>query len=340
MDRYTAIFPALSESETAEHLQLLIENALQNKSGSADDTLIQKRIHEEWDAMEHHNMISAVAALYDLTMWLKSKLYPYRMKYAAGSSLILYLLGITSGNPLPHNLGGFDIPWQIQWGYGRFYTTLHMALPAAHYQEILEAIPIILNKQFLIENGYQTQINGQETKELHMSTVILRFELDENTVVPEFYEKDVTPSDYSDFLKNWERYLSIEFVQCFGLPKPVCMDDLITLQGLGASTGAVNKETILYVSNCNNSTSDMIVFRDDVYSYLFSHGFSEEDAYKGAERVGRGRGLPVITAEMEVAPDKWKIAQCQKVRYLPPKAGVVETLIYKHRLFALSEAKK
>lgn len=329
MDRYTAVFPALSESETVEHLQLLIENALQNKIGNADDTQIQKRIHEEWGAMERYNMISAVAALYDLTTWLKSKSYPYRMKYAAGSSLILYLLGITSGNPLPPDFNGFDIPWQILWGYGNSYATLKISLPATHYQEVQETIHVILNKRFLSGNQCQTKISGQGIREIDMSDIVLCFELKDSTVAPEFYEQRITPSDYMAFIGNWEHYISYEFMQRNELPWPANMADLITLRGLGSAAGAVNKETARLITT--HGISSMIAFRDDIYGYLLSHGFSEEEAWKGAKSVGCGRGLPFITDEMEVAPDRWKLLQCKSIRYLPSKAEIMESLIYEYK---------
>ena len=340
MNRYKAIFSALSEEETSEQLRLLIENSLQNKFVYSPETLIKKRIDEEWNAINKHQMLTAVAALYDLTAWLKFKQYPYRMKYAAGSSLILYLLGITSGNPLPCDLGGFDIPWQSLWGYGNSYTALSMALPATCYHEIQGIIPIVLNDTFLKKNKYCTRQNELGIREIYMSKVILLFGLEDNIVAPEFYKQHITPSDYMIFIKNWKRYVSYELMHRYSLPYPNDMADLITLRGMGAASGAVDKDTAFLISTHNCNISDMIVFRDDVYSYLISHGFSEEDAWRGSKSVGSGRGLPFITSEMESSTDKWKLAQCKKVRYLPAKAEIVENLIYEHKYYALSESAK
>ena len=66
-----------------------------------------------------------MAFLHEFTRWLRAERLPYVMSGSGGTSLILYLLGVTFGNPLPSHLfcprcgriqwmpeyeDGFDIP--------------------------------------------------------------------------------------------------------------------------------------------------------------------------------------------------------------------------------------
>ncbi len=83
------------------------------------------------------------------------------------------------------------------------------------------------------------------------------------------------------------------------------------------------------VERLDYTLSDLIAYRDDVFSYLLAHGFPEKDAWSGMDRVRTGRGLSVVTSEMERARDKWVLNRCKKVSYLFPKAHAVEYLLYR-----------
>lgn len=99
--KYEYVFNDLSALEIECKLRQIIENALYQKYGDKPDELIKKRIIDEWAAMERSDTVLDVAALYELVIWLKKNNHPYWMRGCAGSSLILYLLEITFGNPLP-----------------------------------------------------------------------------------------------------------------------------------------------------------------------------------------------------------------------------------------------
>ena len=158
------MFSGLSAFEVECKLRQIIENALYQKYGDKPDELIKKRIIDEWAAMERSDTVLDVAALYELVIWLKKNNHPYWMRGCAGSSFILYLLGITFGNPLPPHyhcpvchsvqwetdyLDGFDlskkktceqdkatlipdghnVPWQTLWGYGEHVPEFDIVLP-------------------------------------------------------------------------------------------------------------------------------------------------------------------------------------------------------------------
>ena len=76
------------------------------------------------------------------------------------------------------------------------------------------------------------------------------------------------------------------------------------------------------------TAADMIAFREDVYFYLTEHGFVPKDAWRLSERVRKGRGLELTTSDMELAKDRWVLAQIERTRYLPAKARTLEKLFY------------
>lgn len=147
-------YDGMSAEEVAASLKETIAESLHARYGPTPDAAIVKRVQEEWAAMEASGGVEDVAALHELTLWLKERREPYWVRGTPGASLILYLLGITAGNPLPphyycprcHSViwrsdcaDGFDlptdltcekdgallcgdghnIPWPTHWGYGK-----------------------------------------------------------------------------------------------------------------------------------------------------------------------------------------------------------------------------
>lgn len=122
------------------------------------------------------------------------------------------------------------------------------------------------------------------------------------------------PSDENDYFINHE---------------PCSVADFIGLIGLLHSVGAWDEITEMMVTEMGYSYSDLICFRDDVFSYLTEHDFLEKESWKGMESVRKGRGLPFFNQEMVAARDKWVLARLEQVHYLFPKADVVENLMFR-----------
>lgn len=69
--------------------------------------------------------------------------------------------------------------------------------------------------------------------------------------------------------------------------------------------------------------------REDIFHYLKKHGFVDKDAFRGMNRVRKGRGLPVITEEMRTAGDSWIIERCKNIQSLPSKADWLEQMLFR-----------
>lgn len=89
MDNFEYSFTKMSPHKIEETLYSLVQESLYAKYSEASDDLIVSRIKAEWYAMKCCNVISDVAALYELTIWLKKNHYPYRMRALSGSSFTL-----------------------------------------------------------------------------------------------------------------------------------------------------------------------------------------------------------------------------------------------------------
>lgn len=360
-------YDGMTAEEITNSLGTAIAAALRARYGPTPDPAIIKRVQEEWAAMEAGGGVEDIAALYELTLWLKARREPYWLRAAAGSSLILYLLGVTAGNPLPphyycpqcHSVvwrpdcaDGFDlppdracetdgarlhgdghnIPWQALWGYGKEVTC-----------RIDAAEPLAEELWAFFQNHWLTGLRP-EVKALHpypdSNSQLIQFShigifcgLDREESDTHFY--DITPDTFC--ISKAAQILATDFGAEDGADAalrsyPVhTFADALAKFGLLHSTGVWDEDARFLVERLGYSLSDLIVYRDDVFSYLLSHGFSEKDAWSGMDRVRTGRGLPVITSEMERARDKWVLNRCEKVSYLFPKAHAVEYLLYRLR---------
>ena len=105
----------LDNQSTEKKLKAIIDHALQEKYGKEPPAEVIRRIKEEWQAIEESKIYFDIYNLYKRSLWLKQNNCKFYIRGTAGSSFILYLLGITRGNPMPDC---YNIPWQMLFGYG------------------------------------------------------------------------------------------------------------------------------------------------------------------------------------------------------------------------------
>lgn len=349
-----------------------IESALHRRYGPAPDPAVTERVREEWAAMEAAGDIEDVAALYELALWMKERREPYWLRGTPGASLILYLLGVTAGNPLPphyycpqchavrwisgcrdgfdlppercENDGtllcgdGHDIPWQTHWGPGK-EPGYEFDVP----ETLLEPLYVFFQGHWLAGlrpgTGFSRRHadSDADPRFMKFSRLSINCVLDPGKISPDFY--DITPD--ASCVPNAAKVLQSNLDAMDGLDaglhsRPVrTFADIIAKYGLAHSTGAWDNDVRYMVDRLGYSLADMIAYRDNVFSYLITHGFLEKDAWKGMDRVRLGRGLPVITSEMSLARDKWIIERCKKIVYLFPKAHALEYVFFHLRAAGL-----
>lgn len=365
---FRGVFKANTARDIEHELFAIVEDALRQKYGSYSNERVLSRFEEEWKAIERSGAAVDIAAFYEIVTWLKSNKYPYLLRSCTGSSFILYLLDITFGNPLPaHTIcpkcksvtwydcyaDGFDIPrdyictkdetvlipdghnipWQPLWGYGEYSAVLQMDLPKDIYEDVYQ----ILEKHWIANINADSLLRYSSKAErdcIDVSNLCLMFVLNQEKISPHFYERSTSAWDFEAIIENWTYYINYDPTDENELAieyEPNTVADVIALMGLLNSAGAWDEATYIMVSEMCYSYSDLICFRDDVFSYLLDHDFLEIDAWRGMESTRKGRHLPFFNEEMLAARDKWVVARLGLIKYLFPKAHAVEYLIFKSR---------
>lgn len=354
-------FSTLDTLQIEAALHEIIIRKLHEKYGAKPCKEISQRVEEEWKSMELTDTVLDIAALYELTIWLQENRVPYLARGLCGSGFILYLLGITYGNPLPpHSYcpkcktvhfeekykDGFDItqnvcendntpligdghniPWQTLWGYGDFCPSFQINLP----QKFFDEMKIKAKNHWLNKHPYKSDAIFGWSFEREVYSIELRnleffFNLETNSA------SDISIGhEDSDFIMqslNDERIIAKEYrLECLDEKTELkSVADVIYLVGLYHSDGVL--EPAVEMIERGYSPSDMIAFRDDVYSYLIKWRFFEKDAWKWANMVRKGMKMPVVTKPMKNADDSWVIDFCSHCRYLCIKSDVVERLLF------------
>lgn len=103
----------------ADSMEADVDKMIYEKYGKNPSQVILKRMRQEWTALLEIDAVPELAAVYELTLWLKNNNHPYWIEGNAPSGFVPYLLGITRVNPLPTELGGQNLVWQEFCSYGR-----------------------------------------------------------------------------------------------------------------------------------------------------------------------------------------------------------------------------
>ena len=365
------LFAGIEPIEIEHSLRDTIEQLLHQKYGSTPDEQITLRLREEWLAMEQSGTVLDVAALYELVLWLKENDHPYWIRGCAGSSFILYLLGITSGDPLPPHYrcpvcgavqwmpgyqdgfdlpkekycanenakmeaDGHDIPWQTLWGYGDHEVVFNLDIPS----DLANNIPAALDNHWL----KQTKAN-YDLREAHLlenSAVLgqirINFRLDRLTIHQSFHQKKVDAACVSLVLDSWQTLL--DYYDGYDENSILGVNtfaNLLYFYGLQHGTGTWDDEAVFMNRYLDYAPAELLAFRDDIYHYLMAHGFLEKDAWRGTNRVRKGLDLPVTTKEMTHSRDKWVLDRCKRIEYLFPKAHAVENIMFRLKAAILPE---
>ena len=347
-----------------EELGSRIQEALREKYGKDSDPVIINRVEEEKKAIERTNSATDFVSFINIINWVKEKKNPYWAAGASGSSFILYLLGITRGNPLlPHlycpkckktyfgvlsgdgfdrfcikdpkieccnNCGneligdGHDIPWQVLWGYGDREISFTVRIPAV----LKEALNKKINDLWAGESNVTAQAGLADDVE-HFGNI----EIDYMTGnLPEKRnEHYLDKAEIQGSIDHWKDILEVDHEEKLDVTAPEDFEDLIYDFGHLHSTGPWNKKTKFLCAEFGYRPAAIPAFRDDVFKYYLRHHKDEETAWKIMESVRKGRGVPVEEGapDDKNSPDQWEeYVFDNMIKYLFPKAHAVEYILY------------
>lgn len=356
MRMYDSEYAFLSKRAVEESLEQDVYAALHRKYGFAPDKEILSRLHREWTAVLETDAASELAAAYELTRWLRRSGQPFWVSGAAVSGLTPYLLGIHDVNPLPPHLycpdcqkiiwrsdckDGFDIPpevcpacggrmqgdghnlvWQEYASYGR--------LPSYVFYLPNDMKPVIsdwLDNHWL-RKYMSDQWEAAQPYEgpLVRGNLYFRFELDREEISPDFYSINIGANSKAELIQlatNDEYY--------HRNPYPKDMGELLTQLGFRKTIWKEDEVARNILLQNKIPWRNIPACREEVFFYLKEHDFIDKDAFRGMNYVRKGKGLPVVTEDMQTAEDHWKAEYFNQIDWMPSKAMLLQKLFFEFK---------
>lgn len=350
---YCSPYSFLPKRGIEELLEMDIFNARCGKYGDRKNTKLYKLVRQEWTALLEVDAVAELAAVDEFIVWLRENKHPYRLGGTVVSGLIPYLLGIHEVNPLKPHLycpnctlviwkddykDGFDIPseichdcgtemvgdghnlvWQEYASYGRVPTYVFY-LPYDMKPLISDWLDSHWLRKYM---GDQWEVAQPYEDHLVRGNMHFRFELDRDEISPDFYSINIGASSKADLIQmatqdeyyHKNPYLKDmgELLTQLGFRKTVWKEDEVARDIL-----LQNKISWRNIPSC----------REEVFFYLKEHDFIDKDAFRGMNYVRKGKGLPVVTEEMQAAEDHWKAEYFSQIEWLPSKAMLLQRLFF------------
>ena len=118
-DMYSTPYALLPKRAIEASLEEAISAGQQWRFPQNSNLQIEKQKRQEWMSLLEADAAVELAAVHELSIWLRRNNVPFYMEGGVTSGLIPYLLGITKVNPLSEDLGGCNLVWQSFCSYGR-----------------------------------------------------------------------------------------------------------------------------------------------------------------------------------------------------------------------------
>ena len=346
-----------------ELVRLIQDHKLKKYSGyeynGEEDIMIPVMLEEELDYIERTDTYDDILFLYDIAEYLKKEGIPYWLSSSTGSSLVLYLLGISHTNTLhphyyypetknvewiPYVHDGYDLPdKEDAVGDGHCITQ-----PVLLYGNQLFCQGM---KDLYIEEGYKTHfnINVPESCFIQMEELFKdHWYMKAYGCLPEkqytFIPGTMGKEKEFTFLRLGNIHVIRDSRTVNNLPervgenKDICMDDYSEYLAWWSSEGMniINDTDRFMMKEMGYRLSDLILYEDDIYLYLATNSVSEEDSYIFTRLINEGKisQMPV-TREMLIADNKWKLDRINRMHTDEPhpmyrfcKSHFVEQLEY------------
>lgn len=348
-----------------------ILEALEEKYGESPDPLITRRVWEEWGFFAEKGVLPYIAELHELTLRLRERNLPCFIHLSGGSSLILYLLGILRGNPLPPHYydseekqitladdrcrDGFDlkdsfraigdghnIPWQLMFPGSDGKVGIDLLVPVDLYDEIQAGIDRLLLFRNEILRDPSADNPEDNIIRLGKGLNIICCIPDDEVKSWDGAHKFEPGEKRAMIMKNWRIFISSDLEHpdqgdvWNGYPEPESVADVIYMNGLSHFGSARDDVTRMMLEKMRYRYSDLIVFREDYFEYLTDHGMKTQDAVRETVRAKfgsmRGSAWDHVPPEFTEAKDKWVLSRVDASRCLWPKACSLENILYKMRL--------
>lgn len=359
-------FRGLDYEEVEAKLYALISDSLHEKYGENPPRIIAKRVADEWEDIQKSDLALDLAALYDIIVYCKENDYVYYMGGEEGSSLILYLLGITLCNPLPpHSYcpnckavqfqkelhdsfdfpqgvmcscgkaelqgDGHDIPRQMLWMPHKCTPQFKVNLN----QTLLEKMKTFAGAHWL--NDFDvTFVCGwcENIDSIVLGRInLLFFHCDEATG---FNRVGITSKDKDVFFQAFcEKVPPFISFRCKDYPwycSPKSVAEIIHTIGIDLIVDSEDYTEEVVAKNESVSSVDMPVFRENLYTYLMNSDISELKALRYLDNYSGGEYQRDIVELMRKNGDNLEAETCKRTFSIPSKSRLIEYLLYRIKL--------
>lgn len=362
MTKSRTTFCGLDYDEVEANLYALISDSLREKYGENLPRIISKRVADEWEDIQKSDLTLDLAALYDIIAYCKENDYVYFMDGEEGSSLILYLLGITLCNALPpHSYcphckavrfqkglrDGFDFPQSVMCSCGQaellgdghdiprqMMWLPHKCTPQFKVnlnQTLMEKMKAFAGSHWL--NDFDvTFVCGlcENIDSIVLGRISLLFSHCDEAFG--FNRNDVSSKDKDVFFQAFrEKVPSFISFRCKNYPRycsPKSVAEIIYTIGIDLIVDSKNYTEEVVAKNESVSSVDMLVFRENLYTYLKNSGMSEKKALKYLDNYSRGEYQREIVELMRKNGDIMYAETCKRTFSIPSKSRLIEHLIY------------
>lgn len=340
-----------------------IYKAMYSRYSELPDEPIVRRVERELFFMELFEMSHEFLVFHDFALFLRGRHIPYWLNGATSSSFLLFLLGISSANPLPpHYLcphcksliwddsckDGFDLPerececgpyerdghdirmesyWGLELEKERLKDSQHdlnIMIPMSAHQEMYD----FLTRHPLLQGEEFRQIIVPTYKKFnarHISVSAVE------TFFPGRSEPWFRPLCADNVKKSALEYVKAdEQLSCIadaGYPQDALSTFYGALKVHGLCHDSIWSENGEYlVADKAADIEELPAYYDDFYEILERH-FPMREAWKEVERMHWGKGLTESAAVL--SNFNWMEDYTSKIRYMFSKAHNVEWLIAK-----------
>lgn len=362
MTETKVIFRGLDAEEIEAKLYALISETLNEKYGDNPPRTITKRVADEWKEIQKSDLALDLAALYDIIAYCKENDYAYYMGREEASSLILYLLGITLCNPLsPHSYcphckavifqkklrDGFDFPQGVMCscgqaellGDGHDIPRQMLWLPHKPTPQFKVMLNTTLKeelKAFAVAHWLNdfdaTFLCGwcDDIDNIVLGQINLMFSHCDKASA--FNRVDITSKDQEVFFQAFSEekppFISFRCRDYSWYSSPESVAEIIYTIGIDLIVDSDNYTEGVVAKNESVSPVDMMVFREDLYTYLKNSGMIEKKALKYLDNYSCGEYRSDILELMRKNGDITEAETCKRTLSIPSKSRLIEYLLY------------
>ncbi len=275
------------------------------------------KLEKELDIIKKQGSAAGYVLVYNALTAVDAKTNEFYMRGTIGSTIVSYVLGFTKTDPLNSTPKLYPIfSYGINGDKGPIIETFVSTDLQDRLVDYFKNYPEDDNVEFRLDSD--NSLLGVYVGELK----------DENRKTEglwNVFNFGITTSN--NFFEAGKQFFEDEIVEkC----KPNSLAEYVKCFGLKHGTNAwEDNGKSLYLEK-SIPFMNLIACREDVYEYMLDYGISESMAYEIAEYVRKGKVERIgWTEEMLCSMEKaeipeWYRESCQKIKYLFPRAHIIE----------------